>query len=173
MLKYLLRQRTHKLMERDQATWWDIMGKMQVMLRKGALELFMDRKMDREQMHNYVMSGRLFLLLFLFFFRTSCSFSASFSPSSFVPPPQYPLSSSPLLPSHAAPSHLNLPPSPTSSFSYSFLFSSSCSLSSSFINSRPFSLSYHLNTPQSPTPITFPFALLRFVVAEKSRDCDC
>lgn len=65
LFKFLLRQRTHKLMERDQATWWDIMGKMQVMLRKGALELFMDRKMDREQMHNYVMSGRLIFFCFL------------------------------------------------------------------------------------------------------------
>lgn len=45
-------------MEKDQNAWWDIMGRLQKMLRKGAQILFLNRKLDREQMHNYFMSGK-------------------------------------------------------------------------------------------------------------------
>ncbi|KAK2159955.1 hypothetical protein LSH36_143g06023 [Paralvinella palmiformis] len=49
-------KRHQRLMEKDQNAWWDIMGRLQKMLRKGAQILFLNRKLDREQMHNYFMS---------------------------------------------------------------------------------------------------------------------
>ena len=55
---FLCPQRVQKLMEQDQNTWWEVMGKLQIMLRKAAQVLMMARKMDREQMHNYFMSGK-------------------------------------------------------------------------------------------------------------------
>lgn len=50
-------QRYQRLMDADQDAWWEIMGKLQKMFRKGAQVLFMTRKLDRDQMHNYFMSG--------------------------------------------------------------------------------------------------------------------
>lgn len=44
-------------MEADQATWWDTLGRLQRILRKAAQVLFIAKKLDREQMHNYFMSG--------------------------------------------------------------------------------------------------------------------
>lgn len=44
-------------MEADQNMWWEIMEKLQKMLRKAAQVLLMARKIDRDQMHNYFMSG--------------------------------------------------------------------------------------------------------------------
>lgn len=46
-------------MEQDQNTWWETMGKLQKMLRKAVQVLFVARKLDRDQMHNYFMSGKL------------------------------------------------------------------------------------------------------------------
>ena len=45
-------------MDHDQDAWWEIMGKLQKILRKAAHVLFMARKLDREEMHHYFMSGR-------------------------------------------------------------------------------------------------------------------
>ena len=44
-------------MEADQATWWETFGKLQRIMRKAAQVLFIAKKLDREQMHNYFMSG--------------------------------------------------------------------------------------------------------------------
>ncbi len=55
---FFLHQRHPRLMEQDQNTWWETMGKLQKMLRKGAQVLFLARKMDRDQLHNYFMSGK-------------------------------------------------------------------------------------------------------------------
>lgn len=46
-------------MENDQAAWWDIMHRLQKILRRGACDLYQAKKMDLEQMHNYVMSGQM------------------------------------------------------------------------------------------------------------------
>ena len=48
---------SERLMEQDQNTWWATMGKLQIMFRKAAQVLMMARKFDRDQMHNYFMSG--------------------------------------------------------------------------------------------------------------------
>ena len=47
-------------MEADQATWWETFGKLQRIMRKAAQVLFIAKKLDREQMHNYFMSGTNF-----------------------------------------------------------------------------------------------------------------
>ena len=44
-------------MEADQATWWETFSKLQRICRKAAQVLFIAKKLDREQMHNYFMSG--------------------------------------------------------------------------------------------------------------------
>ncbi|KAK7464547.1 hypothetical protein BaRGS_00037908, partial [Batillaria attramentaria] len=49
-------KRHQRLMELDQNTWWEIMGRLQRIIRKSAQVLFLARKLDREQMHNYFMS---------------------------------------------------------------------------------------------------------------------
>lgn len=46
-----------KLQAEDQAAWWDTLGKMQKNLRKAAASLFATEKIDKDQMHNYFMSG--------------------------------------------------------------------------------------------------------------------
>lgn len=49
-------KRQRRLMEADQATWWETFGKLQRIMRKAAQVLFIAKKLDREQMHNYFMS---------------------------------------------------------------------------------------------------------------------
>ena len=51
-------QRQPKLQEQDQNKWWETMGDLQRMLRKAAQVLVMARKINKEQMHNYFMSGK-------------------------------------------------------------------------------------------------------------------
>jgi hypothetical protein len=53
-------------MEADQATWWDTLGRLQRILRKAAQVLFIAKKLDREQMHNYFMSGKVQVLTNIF-----------------------------------------------------------------------------------------------------------
>ncbi|XP_070184794.1 NACHT domain- and WD repeat-containing protein 1-like, partial [Littorina saxatilis] len=50
------RQRHQRLMELDQNTWWETLGKIQRILRKAAQVLFLGRKLTRDQVHNYFMS---------------------------------------------------------------------------------------------------------------------
>ena len=45
-------------MELDQNTWWDTLGRLQRIIRKSAQVLFMTRKLNRDQLHNYFMSGK-------------------------------------------------------------------------------------------------------------------
>ncbi|XP_055855708.1 NACHT and WD repeat domain-containing protein 2 [Episyrphus balteatus] len=49
-------KRVPKLQAEDQAVWWDTLNKMQKLLRKAALSLNTNGKMDKETMHNYFMS---------------------------------------------------------------------------------------------------------------------
>ncbi|KAG1670315.1 NACHT and WD repeat domain-containing protein 2 [Nymphon striatum] len=49
-------KRVPKLQARDQSTWWDMMCKMQRLLRKGAKHLFDKGKISADMMHNYMMS---------------------------------------------------------------------------------------------------------------------
>jgi hypothetical protein len=51
-------QRRSKLMDEAQRNWWSIMEKLQVTLRQAALVLFSRGQFTREQLHNYVMSGK-------------------------------------------------------------------------------------------------------------------
>jgi hypothetical protein len=44
-------------MEIDQNAWWETLGKLQRILRKSVQVLFLARKLDKEQVHNYFMSG--------------------------------------------------------------------------------------------------------------------
>lgn len=50
-------QRVPKLQAEDQAIWWDILNKMQKLLRKAAASLFTTNQFSKEIMHNYFMSG--------------------------------------------------------------------------------------------------------------------
>ncbi|KAL3831256.1 hypothetical protein ACJMK2_023030 [Sinanodonta woodiana] len=43
-------------MDQDQALWWETFSKLQRIMRKAAQVLFIAKKIDREQMHNYFMS---------------------------------------------------------------------------------------------------------------------
>jgi len=54
-------QRIPKLQQHDQAVWWDTLGKMQKLLRKAALSLANNGKIDKDTMHNYFMSGEAYL----------------------------------------------------------------------------------------------------------------
>jgi hypothetical protein len=45
-------------MDEAQRNWWNIMEKLQITLRQAALTLFMRGQFTREQLHNYVMSGK-------------------------------------------------------------------------------------------------------------------
>lgn len=54
----LFAQRVPKLQAEDQAIWWDTLNKMQKILRKAAASLSTTGKIDKDQMHNYFMSGR-------------------------------------------------------------------------------------------------------------------
>lgn len=49
-------KRHQRLQEADQATWWDTFTKLQRICRKAAQVLFIAKKIDREEMHNYFMS---------------------------------------------------------------------------------------------------------------------
>ncbi|XP_013421183.1 NACHT and WD repeat domain-containing protein 2 [Lingula anatina] len=49
-------KRHQRLQEADQNTWWETMGKLQRMLRKAAQVMFITKKLNKEQMHNYFMS---------------------------------------------------------------------------------------------------------------------
>ncbi|BES94311.1 NAHypothetical proteinT domain [Nesidiocoris tenuis] len=49
-------KRIPKLQQHDQAVWWDTLGKMQKLFRKGSLSLFNQGKIDKDIMHNYYMS---------------------------------------------------------------------------------------------------------------------
>lgn len=51
-------QRVPKLQSQDQSTWWDMMCKMQNLLRTAAKALFDGGKMSADHMHNYMMSGK-------------------------------------------------------------------------------------------------------------------
>jgi len=44
-------------MEQAQSTWWRTMAELQTTLRYGALQLFLNEKLSRDQLHNYIMSG--------------------------------------------------------------------------------------------------------------------
>lgn len=52
-------QRHAKLQEADQEEWWDTFGRLCRILRKAAQVLFIAKKLDKDQMHNYFMSGRV------------------------------------------------------------------------------------------------------------------
>lgn len=56
---YFSFQRVPKLQAEDQAVWWDTLGKMQKILRKSAASLGAAGKIDKDQMHNYFMSGKI------------------------------------------------------------------------------------------------------------------
>ncbi|XP_069111532.1 NACHT and WD repeat domain-containing protein 2-like [Argopecten irradians] len=49
-------KRHQRLQEQDQNTWWETFLKLQRIMRKAAQVLFITKKLDREQMHNYFMS---------------------------------------------------------------------------------------------------------------------
>ncbi|XP_071108697.1 NACHT and WD repeat domain-containing protein 2-like [Haliotis cracherodii] len=49
-------KRHPRLQEQDQSTWWETFSKLQRIIRKAAQVLFITKKIDREQMHNYFMS---------------------------------------------------------------------------------------------------------------------
>ncbi|CAH1405153.1 unnamed protein product [Nezara viridula] len=49
-------KRIPKLQQHDQAVWWDTLGKMQKLLRKGAQSLYNSGKMSKDATHNYFMS---------------------------------------------------------------------------------------------------------------------
>lgn len=51
-------QRVPKLQAEDQAIWWDTLNKMQKILRKAAGSLGTNARLDKDQMHNYFMSGK-------------------------------------------------------------------------------------------------------------------
>lgn len=54
-----INKRVPKLQAEDQAIWWDTLSKMQKLLRKGAASLFAQGKINKEDCHNYFMSGKL------------------------------------------------------------------------------------------------------------------
>lgn len=58
MLLFFFFQRVPKLQAEDQAVWWDILNKMQKLLRKAAASLFASNQFSKEIMHNYFMSGK-------------------------------------------------------------------------------------------------------------------
>lgn len=59
-------KRVPKLQAEDQAVWWDTLNKMQKILRKAAASLSVTGKIDKDQMHNYFMSGQeLFFPFFI------------------------------------------------------------------------------------------------------------
>ncbi|KAL8578635.1 hypothetical protein ACOMHN_007093 [Nucella lapillus] len=49
-------KRHQRLMEMDQNAWWETLGKLQRIVRKSAQVLFLARKLNRDQVHNYFMS---------------------------------------------------------------------------------------------------------------------
>ncbi|CAL1545368.1 unnamed protein product [Lymnaea stagnalis] len=49
-------KRHQRLMENDQAAWWETFGNLTKIIRKAAQVLFITKKIDREQMHNFFMS---------------------------------------------------------------------------------------------------------------------
>ncbi|KAK0046460.1 NACHT and WD repeat domain-containing protein 2 [Biomphalaria pfeifferi] len=49
-------KRHQRLMENDQAAWWETFGNLTRIVRKAAHVLFITKKIDREQMHNFFMS---------------------------------------------------------------------------------------------------------------------
>lgn len=57
-LSFFAFQRVPKLQAEDQAVWWDTLTKMQKLFRKGAASLHAAGKLDKDQMHNYFMSGK-------------------------------------------------------------------------------------------------------------------
>ena len=44
-------------MQQDQGRWWDVMGRLQRMLRRAARLLHVAGVLSTDQMHNYFMSG--------------------------------------------------------------------------------------------------------------------
>lgn len=63
IMTYIPFQRVPKLQAEDQAIWWDILNKMQKLLRKAAASLYAASKFDKDIMHNYFMSGKCGLLM--------------------------------------------------------------------------------------------------------------
>jgi len=51
-------QRQQRQMEHAQSTWWDLMSQLQTTLRYGALQLFNNCQLSRDQLHNYLISGQ-------------------------------------------------------------------------------------------------------------------
>ncbi|XP_012943969.1 NACHT and WD repeat domain-containing protein 2 [Aplysia californica] len=49
-------KRHQRLMENDQAAWWDTFTRLTRIIRKAAQVLFITKKIDREQRHNFFMS---------------------------------------------------------------------------------------------------------------------
>ncbi|KAL5006956.1 hypothetical protein ScPMuIL_015762 [Solemya velum] len=56
ILKHFNSKRIKQRHEEDQATWWETFTKLQRIVRKAAQVLFITKKIDREDMHNYFMS---------------------------------------------------------------------------------------------------------------------
>jgi NACHT domain- and WD repeat-containing protein len=44
-------------MKDDQTAWWNILSRLQKMLRNAVTKLYESGKISREEMHNYFMSG--------------------------------------------------------------------------------------------------------------------
>ncbi|XP_076470740.1 NACHT and WD repeat domain-containing protein 2-like [Babylonia areolata] len=49
-------KRHQRLMDMDQNAWWETLGKLQRIVRKSAQVLFLAKKLNRDQVHNYFMS---------------------------------------------------------------------------------------------------------------------
>ena len=55
-LVHFLNKRVPKLQARDSGIWWGTLAKMQLMLRKASHTLYVNGKMNHEEMHNYHMA---------------------------------------------------------------------------------------------------------------------
>ena len=50
-------QRNQRLMSADQDAWWETFTRLNRIIRKAAQVLFITKRFDRDQRHNYFMSG--------------------------------------------------------------------------------------------------------------------
>ena len=67
-------------MEKDQLTWWNILEKLQTLLRTGAKELYERLLISEEEMHDFIMSGTFYVACgYTLFLRTvgTCSLKLS------------------------------------------------------------------------------------------------
>jgi len=51
-------QRQQRQMEHAQSTWWQLMSQLQTTLRYGAAQLFTSGQLSRDQLRNYLISGK-------------------------------------------------------------------------------------------------------------------